>query len=165
MKKITLIVTISFLIAILITSCNDTLKKDIYDANNNLKEANQDLKEALITINDTIKKNAIANWKSFRSESEYAIALLDKNVATLEAKLAKANDVAKEKLKTDLEKINKKLAPIKVRLQKKNTEFENNINKFDKKVASNNQSFQNEFNKDINKLSSALKDLSRDNIK
>ncbi len=165
MKKVVLIITANFIIAMLVIGCADTTKKDMSDMTTNLKESNQDLKEAVIAINDTIKKNTIANWKSFKRESESAIARMDKDVATLEAKLEIANKATKEKLKMDLEKVNNKLQVIKVKLQQKNTEFESDINKFDKKVASNNQSFQREFNHDMNELTTAFKDLFRDTIK
>lgn len=165
MKKILNNLTAAFFMSILIISCNDAAKKDIADANTNLKEANQDVKGAIIATNDTAKANAIANWTSFRNGSDSAIAGMEKDVTRLDEKMAKTNNSAKATVKTDLDNTKKKLQELKERLQQKNVEFENDINQFDATVASKNESFQREFKHDMNGLGTAFKDLFKDNVK
>ncbi len=158
MKKITGILTASLAVVILISSCNDASKKDMSDASKNLKEANNDVKEAVIATNDTAKANAISNWNAFKNESEGTIAGMEKQITSLEGKITKANNKEKEKLKANLEKKKEKL-------QQRNTEFENDKDKFDAAVVSKNQSFEREFKHDMNELGTALKDLFKDNVK
>ncbi|MEO8772046.1 MAG: hypothetical protein ABI402_18250 [Ferruginibacter sp.] len=165
MKKILSTVTAGFFISILMISCNDASKKDMADADKNLKEAKQDIKEAVITSNDSAKANAISNWKSFKNESDSAIAGMEKDVITIEKKMTKADDAAKATLKTNLDKTNKKLKDLKEKMQQRNAEFENDINEFDANVAAKNQSFQREFRHDMNELGTAFKDLFKDNVK
>jgi len=165
MKKILTFTIIGFIMSLLIISCNDTTNKDITNTNNKLKEANQDVKEAVIPINDSAKKNAIASWKFFKSQSELAIARMEQDITKLEAKMATANNTVKEKILIDINNANKKLRKIKEKLQQKNSEFENDMNNINTKVISQNESFQREFNHDMNELANAFKDLFRDNVK
>jgi uncharacterized protein (DUF849 family) len=136
MKKITGIVTAGFIIGILMIGCNDSSKKDMKDAKENIKEANQDVKQAVTTASDTAKANAIANWTSFKNESDSAIAGIERDVTTLEGKMAKADKAAKAKLKTDLDKTKTNLEGLKEKLKQRNDEFENEIKKFDATVVS-----------------------------
>ena len=59
MKKITGILVAGFTLAILISSCNEASKKDMSDASKNVKEANADVKEAVIANNDSAKAAVI----------------------------------------------------------------------------------------------------------
>ena len=85
--------------AILISSCNDASKKDMSDASQKIKEANTDMKEAIIVTNDSVKAAAVSNWKTFKNESDSAIVGMEREGTTLEEKIAKANSKEKGKLK------------------------------------------------------------------
>ncbi|HRH50637.1 MAG TPA: hypothetical protein PLP23_17920 [Panacibacter sp.] len=165
MKKIPGAITAGLLIAIFMCSCNDASKKDMGDASKNIKEANADVKEAVIDANDTAKANTIAAWKVFKNESDTAIAVMERQVVVLEGKIAKANTKEKEKLNTDLNKTKEKLHELKEKLQQRNAAFENDINKFDATVVSKNESFEREFKHDMDELGTAIKDLFKDNVK
>ena len=158
MKKVTGILVAGFTLAILISNCNEASKKDMSDASKNVKEA-------VVATNDSAKAAAVSGWKTFKNESDTAIAGMEREATALEGKLAKANSKEKEKLKTDLNNTNEKLHSLKVRLEQSNIEFENGIKNFDSTVVSKNQSFEREFKHDMNELGTAFKDLFKDNVK
>jgi len=157
-------ISLVFFTGLSVISCNAASKKDITDANANLKEVAKHIKEAAVASNDTAKANAIANWESFKNQSETAINGMEKDVAILEAKIVKAADAAKKSLKADLEKTKIKVDELKVKLKKRNAEFEIDIAKFDAIATAKNQSFQREFKHDLNELGSAIKDLFKNNV-
>ncbi|MEO5943261.1 MAG: hypothetical protein ABIP30_17060 [Ferruginibacter sp.] len=165
MKKINSTVISALLTGLFIIGCNESAKRNMNDANKNLKEAGQDVKAAIVATSDTAKANAILNWNSFKSESDANISGMEKDLLTIKEKIAKANGTAKEKLQMDLDKTNKKLQNLKARLQQTNAEFEKNINQFDSAAVSKNLSFQREFKHDMNELGTAFKDLFKDNVK
>ena len=165
MKKITGILVAGFTLAILISSCNEASKKDMSDASKNVKEANADVKEAVVANNDSAKAAVISSWKTFKNESDTAIASMEREATALEGKIAKANSKEKEKLKTDLNNTKEKLHSLKMRLEQRNIEFENDLKNFDATVVSKNQSFEREFKHDMNELGTAFKDLFKDNVK
>jgi hypothetical protein len=165
MEKIARILAAGLSLAILISSCNDASKKDMSDASNNIKEANADVKEAVIVSNDSAKAAAISNWNTFKNESDSAIAGMEKEAKTIEAKIAKANNKEKEKLQAYLKSIKEKLNGLKMRLEQKNIEFKNDINKFDATVVTKSQSFEREFKHDMNELGTSFKNIFKDNVK
>jgi hypothetical protein len=165
MKKIISTIAISFIGAMLFGSCNDASKKDMTDATQDLKVANKDIKDAVIANNDTAKATAAANWATFKNESDSGIAVMEIQVTTLEAKIAKANTTSKEKMKNDLAKTREDLRTLKEKLAQKNTAFDNDIKKFDGTVVAKNESFEREFKHDMNGLGTAIKDLFKDNVK
>ena len=165
MKKITGILLAGFTLAILISSCDEASKKDMSNASKNVKEANADVKEALVANNDSTKAAVISSWKTFKNESDTAIASMEREATALEGKIAKANSKEKEKLKTDLNNTKEKLHSLKLRLEQRNIEFENDLKNFDATVVSKNQSFEREFKHDMNELGTAFKDLFKDNVK
>lgn len=135
------------------------------DASKNLKEANKDVKEAVIANNDLAKAAAISNWKSFKNESDIAIAGMERQITILDGKIAKASKKEKEKLKTDIDTARAKLHDLKEKLHQRNITFEKDIDKFDETVVSRNESFEREFKHDMNELGTAFTDLFRDNVK
>jgi hypothetical protein len=165
MKKLAGIILAGFTMAILLNSCNDASKKDMSDASNSVKEANTDVKEAVIATNDSAKSAVISDWKSFKIDSDTAIARMEREATDLEGKIAKANGKEKKRLKADLNSTKAKLHSLKVRLEQRNIEFENDIKNFDATVVSKNQAFEREFKHDMNELGTAFKDLFKDNVK
>lgn len=165
MKKLTWIVAAGLTITMFIISCNDASKQDMRDASKNIKEANADVKEAVVATNDPVKATAITNWKTFKNGADSAIAGMEKEAAAGEAKIATANSNVKKKFKTDLNTTTEDLNGLKIKLQKRNVEFESDMKKFDATVVSKNQSFEREFNHDLNGLGTAFKNLFKDNAK
>ena len=165
MRKCKAILMACMVLAAMIYSCNDASNKDMSDASQNIKEANADVNKAMMATSDSAKAAAVSNWKTFNNESDTAIAGIEKDVAVLEAKIAKANNKEKKKLQADVHAARQKLDELKNRLQQKNAEFNESLQKFDSTVVSKNQSFEREFNHDIHELGTAFKDLFKDNVK
>ena len=165
MKKVTGTITACFIIAILMNSCNEASKKDLGNASQNLKEANNDVKKGITANTDSVTAAAIAQWKNFKNESDSTIAGMERQVTRLKENIASASNKEKEKLRIGLNKTNEKLDALKEKLHQRNAAFENDINKFDATVVSKYQSFESEFKHDMNELGTAFKDLFKDNMK
>jgi len=165
MKIVLNTILAGLVMSIMIIGCNNASKKNITDANNNIKEAGKHIKEAVIVTNDTAKSNIKANWQSFRQTSDSAIAKMERKVATLERKIATANNTTKATLQTEVDKTKKKLQDVRKKLNKENDAFENDLNRIDATVESKNESFKQEFKRDMDQLGTAFKDLFKDNIK
>jgi hypothetical protein len=164
MKRINGIMATGCIVAMLISSCNNASKKDMSDASKNLKEANGDMKEAVIAISDSAKAATIADWKNFKNESDTAVAVMERKITMLKEKMVQTNNEAKEKVSANLNKTKEQLNKLKQQLQQRNTAFENEVSKFDATVTTKNQSFEREFKHDMNQLGTAFKDLFKDNV-
>lgn len=165
MKILTRTITAGFVVAIMMSSCNDALKQDGGEASENLKEAGNDLKEGAIATNETAESVAISQWETFKKESDSTIAGMERQLTDLTEKIAKAGTREKEKLQNNLNKTSEKLKALKEKLQQRNAAFENDKNNFDTTVVSKYQSFENEFKHDMNELGTAFNDLFKDNVK
>ena len=165
MRKCKGILMACMALAAMTYSCNDASNKHMTDASQNIKEANADVNKAILETGDSAKAAAVSNWKTFNNESDTAIAGIEKDIAVLEANIAKANNKEKKKLQADVNAAKQKLEALKARLQQKNVEFNESLQKFDSTVVSKNQSFEREFNHDIHELGTAFKDIFKDNVK
>ncbi|MBK7310106.1 MAG: hypothetical protein IPI93_04775 [Sphingobacteriaceae bacterium] len=153
------------LTALLISGCGENSKKHTEDAKGNIKEANKDLQEATKAAGEEAKTKVISDWQNFKNESDSAIAGVEKQIIELKEKIAKANKKEREKLNTDLGKIEQKLNEQKEKLKQKNAEFEANLKKVDNAVEAKNESFKREFKHDMDELGTALKGMFKDNVK
>ncbi|SDJ83260.1 hypothetical protein [Flavobacterium noncentrifugens] len=150
---------------ILLGSCNKSSKKDLDDAKVNITEANQDLKEAAKDANAEAKQKTVAEWKTFKENSETAIKDLDAKVKQLEAKMAKADKKENERLKSNLSASREQLEDLKGRLRESDMEFSNNMEKSDQAFVDRNESFKREFKHDMDELGKAIEDLFKNNVK
>ena len=164
--KYTISKIVSGLVAsILVIGCNQVSKKEMLDAKENVKEATQDLGEAVINAKDTAKANAISDWNSFKSESDSTLKHMEKDLAVLETDISKSGVAIKTKIENDLDQSRLKLEELKEKLKKGNIAFENDIDRFDSTIASKNNSFQKEFKHDMNSLRTSFEELFRKNNK
>jgi len=166
MKKIVAFTVIAgFVTASLLSGCGDASKAHVKDANENLKEASEDLKEAAKDANEEAKSNATADWQKFKNESDSTMAAIDQQVKELKDRIAKANSKEKARLTSELSKLEQKLDEQKEKLDQKNAEFEADMKSFNETVVTKHESFRREFKHDNDELSTAIKNLFKDNVK
>jgi hypothetical protein len=152
-------------LAISMFSCNQSPDKEVKDANEHLKQADQELEAAKVNKEKAAKAKTAAEWKAFKKESDSLIALAENDLVKLEAKLAKASEKNAKKLKADYTKAENDLSLLKDKLRERNKAFGNEVKKFDQKVTEKNESFKREFKHDMDELMQFLEDLFRDNVK
>jgi len=166
MKKIVAFTALAgFVTASFLSGCGDASKQHVKDAGGNLKEAGEDLKEAAKDANDEAKRKAIADWQTFKNESDSVTAAIDEQVLDLKAKIAKANDKKKAKLNSELDKLEQNLNEQKAKLEQTSAAFEADLRTFNETMITKHESFKREFKHDNEELSAALKDLFKDNVK
>jgi hypothetical protein len=169
MKKIsknTIVKTLSiYIITLLISSCGSESKKNVKEANSNIKEGGEVLKQAAINSGIELKETTTADWMKFKKESDSIFDEQEKMVKELKIKIASANKKEKSELIDYLNSIEKKIAMQKEKLVQKNDDFKSDVNKFDESVVAKNEAFKKEFNHDSNELGNSIKDLFKDNVK
>jgi len=163
MKKT--ILTFALSAVIVLGSCNKSSKKELNEAKDNIKEAGQELNTAAKDANTEAKNKTKAEWETFKAASETEITDMDAKVKQLEAKISKTDKKENARLKSDLRTTRTKLENLKGRLVVYNTEFENDVKKFDTKVLERNEAFKREFKHDMDELGTAIKDLFKNNVK
>ncbi len=151
--------------AILAVGCDNTSKNKMNAANADLKDANKDLKEAAVNLSEAAKAKAIEDWYTFRKASDTTIAGIENEVIVLRAKITKADQKEKKKLELQYNQTQEKLNALKVKLNQRNADFENDLIKFDESVSVKNESFKREFRHDLDEFGTSVKDLFKDNVK
>jgi len=162
MKKTIIIIALGFSLGIV--SCNDAVKKDMGNAQENLKEAGKDMPSATKEDAAAEKEKAVADWKTFKDDSEKAIAAMEDEVKNAEAKIYKANKKESAALKADLIKNRERLDGLKKQLKDQNMAFEKEVSKFDAAAKAKNEAFKKEFEHDMDGLNTAIKDLFKNNV-
>lgn len=162
MKKITLVV---IAISTMLFSCQQTSKKNLNAAEENLTESKTKLQNAKVNENEALKLKEAEDWKYFKNEADTSIASMENDLKKMEVKIEKANQKEKQKLKAEYAKAKVDLAAMKEKLRVKNNEFEMDLNAFDNKVSEKNQSFKREFKHDMDEFGKSFKDLFKDNVK
>ena len=162
MKQIT---GLAIILVISIFSCNRASDKEVKEANEQLRQADQELEAAKINKDKAAKAKTIAEWNAFKKESDSLVARAGNDLGKLQAKLMKAGEKDVGKLQADYEKAKNDLALLKERLRQRNEAFEKELKKFDHRVYEENESFKREFKHDMDQLKTSLEDLFRDNVK
>jgi hypothetical protein len=132
-------------ILILCSACSSfTETKEETDATEDLVEAKEDL--------DKAKKDYLKKYEAFKLESNQKIAENEKNIALLKS-------INKGKAaKTELDAL---IATF----EEKNELLKKQINEYEESDLSKWESFKIEFNRDMETLGSALRDLTKKNVK
>ncbi len=146
-------------------SCQQTSKKNLNAAEENLTESKTKLQKAKVNENEALKLKETEDWKYFKNEADTSIASMENDLKIMELKIEKANQKEKQKLKAEYAKAKVDLAAMKEKLRQKNIEFEKNLNSFDKNVSEKNQSFKREFKHDMDEFGKSVKDFFKDNVK
>lgn len=165
MKKIVALTVAGLFAASLFVGCGDASKQHVKDAGENLKQAGEELKEAGKAANEEAKSKATADWQRFKHESDSTMAALDQQVSDLKIQIAKAKEKDKAKLNAELNKLEQRLNEQKAKLDQKNAEFEADLKAFNENTVSKYESFRREFKYDSEGLTTALKNLFKDNVK
>ncbi|MEO6175800.1 MAG: hypothetical protein ABIP27_11685 [Flavobacterium circumlabens] len=163
MKTAITILSMSF--SILLLSCNTGTKKELTDAEHNLKKVNRDLQHAAKDSTNAAKEKTITEWKAFNEKSEKMVSVLNAELKQFQKKINTSDQKETIWLKKELIRNREKLKIMRSKLRDRNMEFENGLLKFDDSIASKNESFQREFNYDMDELSKAVKDLFINNVK
>ena len=163
--KVLVTLATCIMVVILMSSCNQSSRNDVRGANRSLKEANNDVNQPVIKVDEVLKAKTTAGWNSFKNEADSIIASIEKQVTEVDGKISKASVKEKERLEIDLNKTKNKLNEIKLKLNQGNTEFKNDLENFDDKVSMKYDEFKREFKHDYTELETSLKDLFSDNVK
>ena len=158
MKKVKVVV---FALSVFMVSCNQSPNQKVKDAKENLTEAKDELKDALAKEIEAAKAKETAEWKSFKNNADSSIINMENDLKKLEARIDKAYSKDQKKLKSEYDKSKSNMEALKDKLNRRNTEFENDL----KKVSEKNQSFKREFKHDMDELGNSFKDLFKDNSK
>ena len=149
----------------LVTGCGEKSKKDIKSAKENLSQVGQDIEEA---ANDATKENKAlveTNWKKFENESEVVITNTETQIKNIREKIANSAKNEREKLNAELDKLEQKNKNIKERLAERSRRYKENLIEFNANTEEIEKSFEREFKHDTEELSTALKDIFKNNIK
>lgn len=149
----------SFMLSVILSSCNADSKKDVQDAQGNIAAANKNLEKAVVDANADEKARVKADWQQFKRKSDVGITAIKKDVEVLKVKTD--NRVAKNKVKinADLAAIDTKLANQKVKLNQQNIAFEADLKTFTKEVTARNEAFEKRFDYEMDTLRRDVKKL------
>lgn len=153
------------ILTIAVSSCSEASDTNMKKASATMKDAGIEMKEAVKTFHDSVKAAAVSDWNEFKTSSEVSITGMEKQSDIFEEKLARANEEGKDDFKRQLNHSKDRIHVLKYKLQKRNVEFENDLQLFDSTVILKNRSFENAFKQDMNELGAALQNLFSSKVK
>jgi pyruvate/2-oxoacid:ferredoxin oxidoreductase beta subunit len=146
MKKLILgLALVSFSFITLLTSCNTPATK--------LEEAKEDVAESKENLKDA-KEEYLEDLEAYRAEENQRIAANNETIAQIKLQIEKEKAVEKSKHQKQI-----------AELEAKNTEMKMKIDAYQADGKENWEHFKLEFKRDMDKLGSALKDLTVKNVK
>lgn len=149
----------------LVFGCNSTSNKEVKEASENLSAAKNELNDAQANEKEAAKAKQVAEWTYFKSEADSSITTMQNDLEKMGARIEKASEKNKQKLKADYAKAESNVAALREKLRQQNVEFEKDMERFDDNVSEKNQSFKREFKHDMDELGKSLKDLFTNNVK
>ncbi|WP_428659922.1 hypothetical protein [Runella sp.] len=144
-KTILLLAVLAIVNDSILTGCKNPEKK-VEDAEVNVKEANEDLKEA--------KSEYLTDIENYKKETTEKIAANDKSIADFRSRIA----LEKKETRADYKK---KIDA----LEKKNTDMKKKIDDYKEEGKENWEKFKVEFSHDMDKMGKAFNDLTVKNTK
>jgi chromosome segregation ATPase len=146
MKKLILgLALVSFSFTTLLTSCNSPATK--------LEEAKEDVADSEENLKD-VKEEYLEDLEAYRAEENKRIAANNETIAQIKLQIEKEKAVEKSKHQKQI-----------AELEAKNTEMKMKIDAYQGEGRENWENFKLEFKRDMDKLGSALKDLTVKNVK
>jgi len=146
MKKAFLVLAASvFITGAFLTSCNSPSKK-VENAEDNVKEANQDL--------DKANAEYLADIESYRKEAADKIAANNRSIAEFNVRIENEKKDAKADYK-------KKIAA----LEQKNSDMKKKMDEYKAEGKDKWEAFKIEFNHDLEEIGKAFKDLTVKNVR
>jgi predicted nucleic acid-binding Zn-ribbon protein len=141
MKNKYFILTFIVLIAgSVLTGCNSNREKRVEDAKENVKQANQDLKDA--------QTDSISDWQQFKNDAEIKISANEQRIAEFKVKIKTTSKEFKAKYDREI-----------TVLEQKNVELKKKINEYKYEGKDKWEEFKQGFNHDMDVVEKALKDI------
>ncbi|MDD4309761.1 MAG: hypothetical protein PHO32_05230 [Candidatus Cloacimonetes bacterium] len=138
--KTILFIGIVLIMLIMLSGCNKKADQKVDDAQENMVEAEQDLKEA------TAESEAVKTWQEYKDQANARMAANDKIIADYKADMVGTNGKLKAAYNKEIES-----------LEKSNKELRSKLNNFKDDGKNSWEKFKAELDGDMDKLGSALK--------
>ena len=164
-KQIINLFIIAFMAGIILTNCGEKSKQDAKEVKEDVIELNKDLTRGAINTAEEISMAVKQQWNMFKTASEIAIENTEKEIKELREKISKKNKEERKKLTKKIDELEQKNIVLKDKLAVRTRKFKENIIEFDEKAKANEKAFELEFDQDMKALSTALKDLFKENVK
>lgn len=166
MKKVfSTILLVILVTSLIITGCGEKSKKDFKEADEHMKEANEDLVDATKAASSESMAKLNKDWKTFKHEADTTFTSMERNIKKLKEKIAKAGKIQKNRTQENIKNLEQKLSVQKQKLAKEDQKMKDGLQNFDQTVGKKNESFQKEFRHDMHELATAIQDLFTDNVK
>lgn len=148
----------------ILTSCGETSKKDVKSAKENMTEAGHDLKQAGKDAQLELKNKMQTDWNNFKKESEKTIASAEEQIKAQREKISKASKSEQEKWGKKLDKLEMKNKEFRERLNKRERKINDNLIEFNDTAVAKEKEYEREFKHDMDELGTAMKDLFKNNV-
>jgi hypothetical protein len=141
-NSISVFAVIVLMAGTLLTGCEKTSKQKVEGAKENLGEAKQDLKDA--------QAEYLADWQTFKTESEIKIEANEKRIVAFKEKMEKAGSKAKAEYSKEV-----------AVLEQKNLELKKRLEEYKDEGQSKWEEFKTNFKKDMDGIGKTIEDLFR----
>jgi predicted nucleic acid-binding Zn-ribbon protein len=128
----------------LVTGCGKTTEQKVQNARENVGDAKQDLKDAQTTY--------LAEWQTFKRESEQTIAANEKRIDRFKEKMDKAGPKVKAKYSKDV-----------AVLEQRNRDLKKKLEEYKDEGQSKWEEFKTNFKHDMDGVGKTMTDLFKDN--
>ena len=135
---------IGFIVGAMLTGCGKTSEQKVDNAKENVGEVKQQLKEA--------QTEYLAEWQTFKRESEQTIDANEKSIDAFKEKMEKAGSKAKAKYSKEV-----------AVLEQKNRDLKKKLEEYKDEGQSNWQEFKTNFKHDLDAVGKTMTDLFKDN--
>lgn len=150
MKKLNKgILIASCLVALIVTSCNNSTKAK----EENLNNAQEDVVEAKQDLEET-KTDSVYDFNKYKESIELKLIENEKVIADLKSKISLKNKSTRDLLTKDLEK-----------LEKRNSELRHKIEDYKQGPTQKWELFKIDFNNDIDDLGKSISEMAERNMK
>jgi exonuclease VII large subunit len=143
-KHIFTFVVIGFIAGTLLTSCGKTPEQQVDNAKEKGGEAKQELKDA--------RTEYLAEWQTFKRESEQTIEANEKRIDAFKEKMEKAGPKVKAKYSKEV-----------ATLEQKNRDLKKKLDEYKDEGQSKWEEFKTNFKHDMDGIGKTMKELFKDN--
>lgn len=140
-------------------SCNQTSKKEVNQANKELKDAKEGLKHAGKIEREVLREETAEDWNYFKNESDSMMLKMDNDLTKLEGITTRLNAKDKQKLDSDHKSARIDIARLKKQLHRKNIAFDNDMQFFNDKSVEESEMFKRNFRHDMEEVEKSIKKL------
>jgi hypothetical protein len=144
MNNIVTFAVVGLVAGMLFTGCEKSSEQKVAGAKENLGEAKQDLKDA--------QAKYLAEWQTFKRESDSTIAVNEKRIDAFKEKMGKASTKVKAKYSKEV-----------AELEQKNHDLKKKLDEYKDEGQSKWEEFKTNFNRDMDAIGKTMKDLFKDN--